>query len=396
MSLGTQASDVADWALFARTADYGLNGGLPLAKATVLRVHLGVDTATVVTAYTTEAFEKLGPSRGIELWRNGRREFSGSVRERSFTRDDEGLLSIKVVCFGDAVHLADRITFPDPLRAPNDQTVNNYWTYTGVASTAMRQLISDQAGPSARADRRVPGLTMGADPGVGLSRKWSGLFEPVLSNLAGISVLSGVNLGVRVRPSPGALTVDIVRPRDLASLIRFSADLSNLGAIEYRETAATATHVVTAGQGDLNARMRAFATTTDPLATQWGRQVWAYVDRRDTDDPAELLQAAQDALSEGGATVSLAVTLLDSDAATYGTDWDVGDRVTVYVGVEGQPKPATVVDVIREVQFEVDADGAETIRPAIGSFDAKAIVPTPTQQQLARIGKRLGGLETRT
>jgi hypothetical protein len=63
------------------------------------------------------------------------------------------------------------------------------------ASTAMLQLISDQAGPTCRADRQIPGLTFGADPGVGLSRVWSALFTPVLDQLALMSVASGRTWG---------------------------------------------------------------------------------------------------------------------------------------------------------------------------------------------------------
>lgn len=388
---------MADWALFGRDPEYAITGGLPLVSASAVRRHLGVSTAVITTPYTEESWSVLAPQGGLELWRNGRQEFSGLVAERRWSWDAQNAQDvIEVSCVGDEQHLADRLTFPDPLRAADDQTVNDYWTYSGVASTAMQRLISDQAGPTCRADRQVPGLVLGADPGVGPSRSWTGLFAKVLDQLTVMSVASGANLGVRMSTTSGVLTADIVAPRNLAGTIRFSPDLSNVGSIEYVEGAPSLTHALAAGQGDLHTRLRALAVTSDPLSLQWGRQIWSYIDRRDTAVAAELLQAAKDALADGGPTISLAMDLLDSEAATYGRDWDVGDLVTAYVGRPGQSKAATVSDVVREIRFDVDASGAERIRPAIGSFDAKATVPTPTQQQLAAVGRSLGNLIART
>jgi hypothetical protein len=386
-----------EWSLFARTPDYSLNGGLPLSGASIIRRHLGVDTAVVTTPYSPAAFDKLQPSCGIELWRDGRQEFTGLVDELNPSWDVEsGQAVIKVQCVGDMVHLADRLAFPDPGDEADDQVINDYWAFTGLASSAMQRLIDDQAGPRAHPDRRVRGLVIGADPGLGTSRTWTALFPSVLEQLTLMSVASGANLGVRMRASTGRLTADIVAPQNLADSIKFSADMSNLSGFDWRISAPTVTRALAAGQGDLHARMRRMAASTDPLATQWGRQIWTYIDRRDTEDPAELITAAQDALADGGPTVSLAVTLQDSEAATYGRDWNIGDRITVYVGLPGQRKPGTVSDVVREIRFDVDNKGAETIRPAIGSFDAKATVPTPTQQQLARVGRSLRGLIART
>lgn len=388
---------MAEWSLSSRDSSYRLSGGLPLKSASFVRRHLGVDTAVVTTPLTPEAFELLQPSCGLELWRDGRQEFTGLVAELNAVWDAEsGERLLKASCVGDQQHLADRLVFPDPSRPAADQTVNDYWTFTGQASSAMLQLISDQAGPSCHIDRRVPNLVLSPDPSVGASRSWSGLFDSVMDQLTVMSVASGANLGVQVRPNDGSLITTIVAPRNLAGTIRFSADLGNLTGFDYRVGVPTVTHAISAGQGDLHARMRALVATSDPLANMWGRQIWAYIDRRDTAEVAELQQAAEDALANGGPTVSLAVTLIDSEAATYGRDWDVGDLVTVHVGLPGQRSVATVSDVVREIKFDVDSSGAEKIRPAIGSYDAKAAVPTPTQQQLARVGLSLRGLIART
>ncbi len=338
------------------------------------------------------------------MYRDAVQQFSGMVTELAMDWDAEsGRAVIVASCEGDEKHLADRIVFPDPLRSAEDQTVNDYWqtrTQTGAptvmpASTAMRQLISDQAGPTAATGRQVRRLVLGDDPRVGVSRVWSALFTNVLDELRAMSVVSRADLGLRVSSAPEELTVDIVAPRELSADVRFSADLRNLAGISYRTAAPTVTHALAAGEGDLTTRLRRLTATTDPETLLWGRQVWSYIDRRDTADTEELTREAADAVTEGQPTVSLAVTLLDSEAATYGRDWRLGDRVTVYVGLPGQTKVATVVDSIREIEFSVDDSGRERIRPAIGTPDATTQRPTLTQQQLHAVGRGLAGLIAR-
>jgi hypothetical protein len=321
-----------------------------------------------------------------------------TAREIGWDADNSRAV-INVEAKGDESRLAKRLSFPDPLRAADDQTVNDYWmsrvagaATAKVASTAMLQLISDQAGATCRPDRQIPGLTLGPDPGVGLSRVWSALFTPVLDQLALMSVASGANLGLRMASASGSLTATIVVPRDLTDTVVFSADLSNLVGFTYRETEPDVTHALSAGQGDLHLRLRKLVATSDPLALAWGEQFWSYIDRRDTADVAELTKADEDAIDEGGPTVSLAVKLTDSQAATYGVDWDLGDAITVHVGLPGQTKVATVSDVCREIKIEVTERGVERITPAIGSYDAKAVVPTPTQQKLTEVASGLSNV----
>ena len=384
-----------EWVAYTREPDYSLNVALPLSSVQVVKRHIGVGTAVVKVPFSPERLNGLQPPCGMTLFRDGVQEFSGMVVALNPVFDPEsGRDVITVNLVGDEQHLDDRIVFPDRFRAADDQTTLDYWTFTGVASTAMQALVSQQAGPDCYQDRQVPGLALGADPGVGVSRDWSALFDNVMDQLRLMSVASGANLGIRMSTSPGTLLVDVVAPRDLSSSVVFSTDLSNLAGVDYRISAPTLTHALAAGQGDLHLRLRKLAVTTDPLTLQWKRQIWSYIDRRDTADVSELLQACLDALADGGPTVSLAVTLLDSDSATYRRDWDLGDKVTVYVGQSGQSK-VPVTDLVREIAIDVDENGRERIRPAIGSFDAKAVIPTPTQQKLADVGTALASLIAR-
>jgi hypothetical protein len=386
-----------EWTMWARGADYSIIAALPILSAEFVKKHMGVDAAVCKTSFTPENWNALQPSGGVVLFRDGRQEFTGRLTAHQIDWDaDEGRAVILIEAQGDERGLAGRLVFPDPLRAADDQTVNDYWRSTGVAtSTAMLKLISDQAGPTCRSDRRLPGLELGDDPGVGVVRAWAALFVPVLDQLVTMSVASGANLGLRVTSEASSLEFTIYEPRDVSERIVFSADLSNLLGFSFREEAPEVTDAVAAGQGDLHLRLRRKATTADPLALAWGEQQWTYIDRRDTADSTELTQEATDAVTEGAPKLSLTVTLTDSQAATYGRDWGLGDKVTVYVGLPGQEKAKTVTDVVREIHFEVEASGKETIRPAIGSFGATAVKPTATQRRLSAVGGALGNLIAR-
>lgn len=388
---------MAEWSLFSRDRDYELSGGLRLSAAKAVVRHLGVDTGIIETPFSEDAYARTEKGCGVVLQRDGRQEFSGLVAsERAMGWDAEtSQPTIKVQVLGDNVHIDDRLAFPDPTRAGDDQTTADYWRFTGPASSAMWAMINQQVGPAARPERRVTALYMGEDAGVGASRTWEVLFTSALEACASFSALSGADPGVRIRSTADGLRCDVYAPRQLAGDVKFSADLSNLHGFTYTETAPTLTYALVAGQGDLRNRMRRAATSARAEDLAWGRRIERYVDRRDEADAAKLAQAAADAVVEGAGSVNLACSLSDSQAATYGLHWGLGDRVTVYVGLPGRPKPVDVVDVVREIEFTVTSSGAETIRPAIGSHDAKAVRPTPTQASLARVGRALAGLITR-
>ena len=382
--------------MFSRDTNYRMTGGLPIASARGVRRHLGVDTAVIETPMTPKAAARLAPGCGVVLQRDGRQEFSGLVAgELKIGFDENSNPLIKAQLVGDNVHIEDRLVYPDHTRAGDQQTTFDYWTYNGPASSAIWELINEQVGPDARPERRLPALYMGADPGVGTSRPWRNQFVSVMTACAEISGLSTPNLGVRMTSTPDGLRADVYVPRDLSDQVRFSADLSNLEGFSYTQIPPSVTDAIVAGQGDLRARLRRTASTTNPLDLRWGRRIERYIDRRDESDQAQLTLYAQDAIAEGAGQVSLSCDLSDSQAARYGRDWNLGDRITVYVGLRAFTKAAIVRDIVRQVEFEVRADGAEKFRPAIGGTDASAQIPGPTQKTLAQIGRRLETLETR-
>lgn len=379
------------WDVFVRATDFTYSAVLKIVSINVLLKHVDVDTASVSVQYTADAWDASAPGTGIALFRDGVQQFEGPITARQLDWDaTQGRPQITFECVSDKQDLADRIVFPDPLRRADDQTVNDYWTRSGLpASTVMWQMISDQAGPTCFPDRQASGLVMGADPGVGAVRSYQFRNDNLMTALAQVSAVSGADLGLRTNVLGGRKVIDIVTPRDLSSSVKFAADMRNLVQITYRETAPTATDGVVGGAGALHTRVQGYVKTASAMALSWGRRIFSYIDSPSATDGTQLAQQAQDTLDQGPPTVSLTVVLTDSQAAIYGKDWGLGDRVTVFVGLPGDRQVGTVIDVIRQIAITVDNAGKEVIQPAIGSYDAKAILPTPTQQRLQAAGQAI-------
>lgn len=384
---------MSSWQAFTRDAGYQLSGGVRVLGTKGVRRHLGVDACELTVPFDTDTYGRLAPGCGFVVNRNGRQQVScmvGSSRQIGWDAGS-GEATITVQGLGDDQHLADRLTYPTPGAAPNAQ-VADYWQRTAPASSAMWHLIREQAGPGAQASRRVPTLVMGDDPLVGTSRLWQTQWAPLLETLTAWGVLSGADLGVRVTTTGDGLRADVYAPRDLSAGVRFSASLQNLAGWQYEQVPPSVTFAINAGPGNLAARTRRFAQSTNVADLAWGRRIEQLIDSRDENSATNLQQGANDAIAEGIGTVSLSTETVDSPAVAYQVDWDLGDRVTVHVGLPGSSTAATVVDLVREVAFEVDSKGRETITPAVGTADAKAIRPGPTQKALAKVATGLARL----
>jgi hypothetical protein len=227
----------------------------------------------------------LQPGYGIAVYRTGRQVFSGPVSSRTLTWDPEsGAATIRVEAVGDEVVLADRLAMPDPLRAADDQTVNDYWTYTGVASTAMRQLISDQAGATCAASRQVSGLTLGGTtptsgpraPG----RACSTRARPAGHHGGGVGLGPGRAGGLLDRRAGGHRGRP-AQPRRHGHLLGRPVQPGRVHVHRDRPDGGQRPggRAGRPAPADPQGRGRA-----DTGTTRWARQAWSYVDRRDTND----------------------------------------------------------------------------------------------------------------
>lgn len=390
----------ANWQLHVRNADGDrVCAVTEFTKATFIQRFNAVGGWAIEgLPMVTRAAIALVPGAGIEAVREGDTILSGPMVQPTLTWDDAGY---RLVASGvdDNLLLAGRLCYP---AAPS---VNLNAAYSddrsGVAETVLRAYVDANLGPSAAAVGRGQDVGLAVDGGHGGPVTYSARLDRLLDVLAQLAlpeVAGGAGLGFRiVAVDPDVYgysrQFQVYVPTDRTTTARFSPQLGNLVSRTFDTTMARLNHVVVGGGGDGTLRVFSQADNVTSQAT-WGLRLEGFKDQRQTDDVAELAQAAQEELVTGGDQVSLTIEPVSTGALAYGSGWLLGDVVRVQLSDSG-----TVLDeVVREVRFTLDADG-ETIVPLVGTpgavpagSTAEAAVDVLLAQQAA-LARRLGRLE---
>lgn len=271
---------------------------------------------------------------------------SGPVRNLQRTVDMDGD-TLTVAGADDTIWLRLRNAHPQPGTAAPPYSSTAYDVHTGPASVVLAELVRVNAGPSAVAHRRVAGLVVpvpaSAGPVVTVSARWQNLLQLVQETARGAGLVFdtvGLTFAVRVPADAGVV---------------FAAGLETLAAWTMVSPAPATNAVVVAGGGLGSARIIREVSDATSIAA-WGLAE-TFVDRRDTVDLAQLDKAGADTLAVAPTTVVF--TPIDTEGQAFGTDWDLGDLVTVRAG------GLTVHDQIREIHVTLDTNGA-TVIPSVG------------------------------
>jgi hypothetical protein len=239
--------------------------------------------------------------------------------------------SITVEGVSDDVILADCLAWPDPDNVDPTTQATSHDVRQGSAETLLHQYVNANIGPAAPAERRKAKLTMGTNLGRGPTVKKSARF-PILGNLLkDIAVVA--NLGFRVIQRGSVLVFETYEVTDRSGAIRLDVENETLSSHAVAIAPPGATHVIVAGQGEQVQRQFLAASSEESRAAgaAWGRRIERFVDQRQTDDPNEHQQAANEVLAEEGFTgVSIRVVPSD-DASSFGEEWGLGDRIAVVV-----------------------------------------------------------------
>lgn len=284
----------------------------------------------------------------------------------------------------DLASVVGRVVYPTPSEDA-DGAQGDYWSVANTnAEVAMRALVDANAGPNALSYRRVPRLVLGELANVGTNvtyrTRWAMLGD-ALREIA----LAGGGLGFRTRQIGDQIYFEVYQPRDLTGAVRFSWGLGNLREVDYERRAPTATSVIVGAQGDLDARTIVERTNT-AAESAWGR-LETFLDRRDSDDPDELVQAGDAELVERAETAQLSTVTIDTPDQRFGADYGLGDLVTVV------PLPGVeVAEVVRSAHLEATPSEGEQVTVLVGSQAASS--DPVWVQYLRRLDRRLARLET--
>jgi len=295
----------------------------------------------------------------------------------------------------DMMWLRCSVAWPTPASGVGSQTVA-YDIRTGVASTIIRQYVDVNRGPSSpHVARRLPGLTLAADPVLGDTVTGRARFTNLLELLQGLAVTGGV--GFRMVPTIGSgYTFEVYEPPSVTGPARFGLALGNVKSVRWRLTAPEATWMAGGGRGEETAR--AFVSVTNIFEDDdWGRRedFFDYRSASSTDSNAELLQGTSRRLDEQASTGLVAIEPIDNARLRYGIDYQLGSEVLVEVYGEGDAD-IYVYAIIREAELTASRSNSgpvRTLTPRVGDIGA-----TATSKQTLAIRDalaRIGNLEHR-
>lgn len=414
-----------NWALFTRNQYGTATGGLPALNGDVVIRRITTGKFVVETPYSPGRWARLSPGAGLIILRDSQTILSGAWTRRSHraSQSDDtpmGVIALEGVT-NDAIGQY-RLCSPNPalpLDGQNAAGAVAVWTMTGPIETIMHALVNVNAGPAARPERQIPGLVMGVDQGRGPTVTWSTLRYPTVQDELRRLAARGEQAGVRLLPvfhqTQLGLTFEVLEADDRTGLVVFGAGLGNLDEQEYIEDAGTVGLAVSGGKGEGAARIQKVAVTTDAFTSAFGALPEVYIDRRDTDDVAQLVQASTDAVHDGVAAVSYRCVALDTEGTRYGRDFNLNSLASVVAGPSGidpatglplldpdtgRPlrtplRPiATFNDLVRELHFELNADdGTDKVTAAVGQEDASTGVTLPSLTKLAALSAHVDQLQ---
>ncbi|MGW2594746.1 siphovirus ReqiPepy6 Gp37-like family protein [Streptomyces sp. NPDC001515] len=317
---------------------------------------------------------------------------SGPIRTVDWARSesDAGAGRLTVSGVSDTALLAQYTCWPNPAAAIGSQADTVYKISATKAETAMRALVTLNAGPGALTSRKNPLLTLATDGARGpVITRQINQFDSLLTVLTDIADAAG--LGVRVVQVGAGLQFQVFQPTDRSGTARFSFGLGNLTDANYTTTPPTCTRAIVVAGGQSTPRVCKTYDRTDPLYPNLVIEQFVdqtSVDTASVDLAAQMDQAAEEALTSGAGKGSLSISPIDIPLLRYGRDYAVGDTVAAQV------RSTWTTDVVREVTLTCTASEGTTVKAAVGSDNGDGAVAR-IYQYIAQVKKDVGRLKTR-
>lgn len=319
----------------------------------------GVGTWNLEIPTSTRAAALITPQTGIIVKRDNEVIFSGpqGYSPESYIKT-KNLLTISGV--------SDDILLETPAR-PNPSTAEapydvEFDVTTGPASGIMISLVNRNIGPIAPADWKISNLTMATDPSLGSTITARARFDPLITllrELASTPIATG--LGFKIKQSDAmtsAVQFIVYAPVDRSTTV-FSIELKTAKDYKHIKQTPAANYFIVAG-GDAFGTNRIVVEDGDATNIALvGRRIAKFIDERGVVSPGELNQKLAEYMATVVTVDSITVEPLESTSMVYGTDYDLGDIVTVVV--EGVPYSR----IIREVEHIFTPGQGVKILPTI-------------------------------
>jgi len=278
----------------------------------------------------------------------------------------------------DNVVLAERLAYPTPSTDDVTAQTDGSDIRTGAAETVIKEYVDVNLGPGAVTSREVTGLSIQADQARGSTVFANARFDQVQELIYNLAQVGGI--GYDLKQQNGGLEFSVFQPTDRSDTIRMDIQNRKLSSSIYKYATANVTRAIVGGRGEAENRIFAERSNADSLAAEssWNRRIERFVDARQSEATNELNTAGDELLVDEGKTiVEMSVTPSDDQTMLYGTDWFLGDKVTVVANdVEAKA-------VVTEVGVQISNDGVRigaTVGTPIGlEFENKLLTKVNTQ-----------------
>jgi hypothetical protein len=273
--------------------------------------------------------------------------------ERSMT--SKGVLNLNLSGVDELAALAQRITYPSPDRAADQQTVEDYYTDSGTSGQIVCSMVLRNLGAASLDTRRWFGLVVD-EADVGGQGEVKTRFKSLLDEAATVANLGKVRMVCHYQQDRKIhFTVEAITDRTRSMVFR--QETGTLGEWTVSLTAPETTTFVLGGKGDLRERLVAEYAIADE--DTWGWRSETFKDQTDAEDRAALDKAGakETELMAGSASVNMTVNerpTANGTAKVYGRDYRIGDIVTARLG------GATYTDQIQQAEIAWDEKGRST------------------------------------
>ena len=275
----------------------------------------------------------------------------------------------------------------DPSKAITAQPDDDTGTYkrTGKLEDVVSAMLSANVGQTALAENKTP-LVVEASHGRGKSVTINSRLENLLE-VAQTAMLKDTSIVFEsYMPSQGAPRRRFRASRDLTREVRLSEINGALSSFELEESAPEATRAIVSGPGAGD--LHEFLSVTGP-ETDWGLKRTVYVSASN-DDEDEMREAGTEELADKGESGSITLELVDVPGCRFGTDFNVGDKVTVRLA-DG----ATITDIVQSAEIEWSETGRE-IKLHVGpTLEDPSETDAALVKKVKALSSKLGKVEKR-
>lgn len=350
-----------------------------LSGSAVLR-ESGVGTWVLTMPAENPVVQRIAEGWGVMVRDQFGARFSGPVTKISTAY---GITqNVEVAGVTDMVVLADRLTYPDPANGPASQSTA-YYKDSGAAGAVISRLVDRNCGAGAIAARRTRGFTAPSST-LGASTTINTRLKPVIEEVSKLATAGG--LVVDVVQDGVLLKLTQRRAQDLARAVRLTRETGEVGAASMSLSAPEATVVVVGGQG--TGASRQLVERAAPVGGWGGRRIEVFQDRRDTDDANELTKSADETLTGAAGSATASIEVRDTDNLRFGTDYLLGDTVTVDLG-----GGARLSDGVRVAEIAWTTEG-RTVALTVGSHDSEDDRTPKWVKKVAALTRKLRALES--